>query len=314
MKDLFILSGPTAVGKTEISLNLAKKLKGEIISSDSMQIYKNMNIGSAKISEEEKQGIKHHLIDVIEPWESFSVADYKNMAEHKIEDIHSKDKLPMLVGGTGLYINSIIYNYSFTDANKDNEYREYLQNLAQENGKKYVHSLLMDIDEYSYNNIHYNNLKRVIRALEVYKVTGKPMSQYVKEEKDNLFNIPYSIYYFVLYMDRNKLYDRINMRVDNMLKEGLLDEVKKLKEMGCNETMQSMQGIGYKELLYYLDGKISFDEAVYQIKKGSRNYAKRQLTWFRRDPRAIWINKDEFQNDNVIIEEILNKFNKLKGL
>ncbi|BDR66944.1 tRNA dimethylallyltransferase [Clostridium tetani] len=313
MKDLFILSGPTAVGKTEISLNLAKVLRGEVISSDSMQIYKHMDIGSAKISEEERQGIPHHLIDVVEPWENFSVAEYKNITENKIEEIQNRDNIPMLVGGTGLYINSIIYNYSFTDANKDNDYRDYLEKLAKEKGKEYIHSLLKDIDEYSYDNIHYNNLKRVIRALEVYKVTGKSMSQYAKEEKQNLFNIPYSIYYFVLYMDRDKLYDRINMRVDKMLDEGLLDEVKKLKDMGCNETMQSMQGIGYKELIYYLNGEISFDEAVYLIKKGSRNYAKRQLTWFRRDPRAIWINKDEFENDDAIVKEILNKFNKLKG-
>lgn len=313
MKDLFILAGPTAVGKTEISLNLAKTLKGEVISSDSMQIYKHMDIGSAKISENEKNGIPHHLIDVVEPFENFSVSEYKDRAEKEIQNIYSRGNIPMLVGGTGLYINSIIYNYSFTDANKDNNYRDYLQNLAKENGKEYVHNLLKSVDEESYNNIHYNNLKRVIRALEVYKVTGKPMSQYTKEEKETLFNIPYSIYYFVLYMDREKLYDRINMRVDKMLEDGLLDEVKKLKDMGCDEKMQSMQGIGYKELLFYLNGEISFDEAIYLIKKGSRNYAKRQLTWFRRDPRAIWINKDEFKNDDAVVGEILTKFNKLKG-
>ena len=313
MKDLFILAGPTAVGKTEISLNLAKALKGEVISSDSMQIYKQMDIGSAKISENEKNSVPHHLIDIVEPFENFSVSEYKNKAENEIENIYKRDNIPMLVGGTGLYINSIIYNYSFTDANKDINYRDHLQNLAKDKGREYVHSLLKNIDEDSYNSIHYNNLKRVIRALEVYKVTGKPMSQYIKEEKENLFHIPYSIYYFVLYMDRQKLYGRINMRVDKMLEEGLLDEVKKLKDMGCDENMQSMQGIGYKELLFYLNGKISFDEAIYLIKKGSRNYAKRQLTWFRRDPRAIWINKDEFENDDTVAGEILNKFNKLKG-
>ncbi|MBU5482816.1 tRNA (adenosine(37)-N6)-dimethylallyltransferase MiaA [Clostridium sp. MSJ-11] len=308
MRDLLVLTGPTAVGKTNISIQLAKHLNGEIISADSMQIYKYMNIGSAKITEDEMDGIKHYLIDVVEPNESFNASQFKDYAERAIDDIYNKNKLPMLVGGTGLYINSIIHDYKFTEAISDENYREYLQGLAEEKGKEYVHSLLKDIDPYSYNNIHYNNLKRVIRALEVYKITGKSISEYSKEEIEEKSS--YNLRYFILTMDREKLYSRIDERVDIMLNQGLIDEVKKLKDMGCTEYMQSMQGIGYKEILYYLNGKISLDEAVYLIKKGSRNYAKRQLTWFRRAENSIWINKDDFNSDEEIIEYIINNYSR----
>jgi tRNA dimethylallyltransferase len=311
MKDLFILAGPTAVGKTDISIKLAKRLNGEIISADSMQIYKHMDIGSAKITKEEMQGIPHYLIDIVEPEESFNVSEFKKMAKQAIDKIDERQRLPMLVGGTGLYINSLIYNYDFTEASVDEEYREYLQSMAEINGKEYVHNLLKDVDLESYNRLFPNDLKRVIRALEVFKLTGKTISQFNLE--NDIYDIPYNVYYFVLNMDRDKLYDRINRRVDIMIENGLIDEVKKLKAMGCTADMQSMKGIGYKEILHYLDGNISLDEAIYLIKKGSRNYAKRQLTWFRKDDRVIWIDKDEFNDENEIVEYITGKFLSLKN-
>ena len=225
MKDLFILAGPTAVGKTDISIKLAKRLNGEIISADSMQIYKYMDIGSAKVTKDEMQGIPHYLIDVVNPYESFNVSEYKKMAEDNIDAIIAKEKLPMLVGGTGLYINSLIYNYDFTDAGNDEEYRIHLQNLAETEGKEYVHNLLKDVDIESYNRLYPNDLKRVIRALEVYKLTGKTISQF--NEENDIYDIPYNVFYFVLNMDRDKLYERINKRVDIMIEKGLIEEVKK---------------------------------------------------------------------------------------
>jgi tRNA dimethylallyltransferase len=312
MKDLFILAGPTAVGKTEISIKLAGRLNGEIISADSMQIYKCMDVGSAKISKEEMGGVPHHLVDIIEPSVDFSVAEFKGRAETCIDEISSKNKLPMLVGGTGFYINSLIYNYSFADTNKDEEYREYLTNLADVEGKEYVHNLLKDIDEKSYIKLYPNDLKRVIRALEVYKVSGKPMSEYSREQ--DTLDIPYHVHYFVLNMDRQKLYSRINLRVDIMIKNNLIEEVMKLKKMGYNSDMQSMKGIGYKEVLYYLNNEIELTDAIEMIKKGSRNYAKRQLTWFRKDPRVNWVNKDDFKSDDEIVEYIVNQFYSMKKL
>lgn len=307
--NILIIAGPTSVGKSDISVSLAKKLNGEIISTDSMQIYKYMDIGSAKITKEEMQGVPHYLIDFLDPKEEFSVSEFKDLAKEKIEDIQNRGKLPILVGGTGLYINSLICNMNFTESAKDEKYREYLYNLAKEKGNKYVHDMLYDIDIESYNSIHYNNLKRVIRALEVYKTTNKPFSSF-KEDENNIYESPYNIYYYVLNMDREKLYNRINKRVDIMLEKGLLEEVKELKGMGLTEDMQSMKGIGYKELLYYLNDKISFEESIEKIKQGSRNYAKRQLTWFRKDPRAIFIDKDNFKDDNEIISKIINDIKK----
>ena len=312
MKDLLIIAGPTGIGKTSISIELAKKINGEIISADSMQIYKHMDIGSAKIKEDEMNGVRHHLIDVVEPNIDFSVAQFKMHAEAAIEDIRDRNKFPMLVGGTGLYINSIIYNYGFTSAAKDETYREELEIILQEKGKEYLHSLLKDIDIEAYNRLFPNDSKRVMRALEVYKSTGKPISEFIKEE--DIYNIPFNIYYFVLTMDRARLYERINQRVDMMLEKGLIEEVIKLKKMGYNSNMQSMKGIGYKEILFYLEGKMTLEESVEMIKKGSRNYAKRQLTWFRKDNRAIWINKDDFASEEEIVEHIICKVNSMKNL
>lgn len=305
MIDLLILAGPTAVGKTDISIKLAKKLNGEIISADSMQIYKYMDIGSAKITKEEMKGIPHHLIDVVAPHEEFNVSSFKTLAEKCIKDIWSRGKLPIIAGGTGLYINSLIYNYDFTDADRDEDYREYLTRLSEDKGKEYVHSMLKDIDGKSYEKLYPNDLKRVVRALEVYKITGKSISEYTKENEKKLYNIPYNINYFILNMNREVLYERINKRVDIMMDKGLIEEVKKLESMGYTPDMQSMKGIGYKEILFYLKGDISLDEAIYLIKKGSRNYAKRQLTWFRKDKRSIWIDKDKYRSEEEIVDKII---------
>lgn len=302
--NLLIISGPTSVGKTQISIQIAMRLNGEIISADSMQIYKYMNIGSAKISKDEMQGIPHHLIDIIEPHESFTVADFKEKALTVIDSISQDNKLPIVAGGTGLYIDSILYNLNFTDTNKDEDYRNYLEELANDKGNKYVHEILKDIDYVSYTKLHPNNLKRVIRALEVYKVSGKPFSSF--EENNNEYNIDYNVHYFVLTMNRDKLYERINKRVDMMLEMGLIEEVKSLKEKGYTPEMQSMKGIGYKEILYYLNGEVTLEDAVEMIKQGSRNYAKRQLTWFRKNPKVQWINKDDFVNDDQIVKHIIS--------
>ena len=295
---ILVLAGPTAVGKTALSIELAKKLNGEIISTDSMQIYKYMDIGSAKITTEEMDGIKHHMIDVTTPDKPFSVVDFKNMAQPIIDDLLSKDKLPILIGGTGLYINALTCNMNFTDATNDEAYRLELEELAKEHGDIYIHNMLKEIDPVSYESIHPNNRKRVIRALEVYKVTNKPFSSFNAGE--DFYKSKYDVHYYVLNMDREKLYQRINKRVDIMFEKGLLNECIKLKENGYNSLMQAMQGIGYKEVLMYLENSISLEEATEMIKQGSRNYAKRQLTWFRKDPRAIFLNKDELSDEEII--------------
>lgn len=308
-KKVLVLAGPTAVGKTELSLKLAEKLNGEIISTDSMQIYKYMDIGSAKISQEEMKEINHHLIDVVDPNVEFSVVDFKNKAQKVMDELIEHNKLPILTGGTGLYINALTCNMNFTEADKDEEYRKYLNELADEKGDKFIHDMLKEIDPISYNSIHYNNRKRVIRALEVYKVTNKPFSSFNSGEE--FYNSEYDVYYYVLTMNREKLYERINRRVDIMFEKGLLDECIKLKKMGYNSFMQSMQGIGYKEIFLYLENKITLEEAKNMIKQGSRNYAKRQLTWFRRDPRAVFLDKDTLSEEEIL-ERIINDLNYKK--
>ena len=312
MKDkVLVLAGPTAVGKTDLSIKLAKALNGEIVSTDSMQIYKYMDIGSAKITEEEMDGIKHHMIDIILPDVPFTVADYKEKAEGIISDILRRGKLPILTGGTGLYINALTCNMNFTDADKDEEYRAELKELAETKGKIYVHNMLREIDPKSAEDIHYNNLKRVIRALEVYKTSGKTFSSYNLGE--DMYESKYDVRYFVLTRDREELYSRINNRVEIMIEKGLIDECKKLKALGYTPNMQSMQGIGYKEILYYLNGDITLDKAIDMIKQGSRNYAKRQLTWFRRDKRAKILDRSTLTEDEVfkiIIDNIEENMNE----
>jgi tRNA dimethylallyltransferase len=302
---LFILAGPTAVGKTNISIKIARKLNGEIISADSMQIYKYMDIGSAKVTTEEMKGIPHHMINIVDPDQSFNVSEFKKLAEQKIEDISSRKRLPMLVGGTGLYINSLICSYDFTEAGTDQDYRDYLAGLAESKGKEYVHGMLKDVDYGSYERLYPKDLKRVIRALEVSRLTGVTITEYNFKRQE--YVCPYNLEYYVLNMDRAALYNRINLRVDLMINNGLIEEVEGLKARGYNADMQSMKGIGYKEILCYLDGKITLEEAIELIKKGSRNYAKRQLTWFRKDPRVKWINKDEFDSDNEVVDYIVSR-------
>ena len=305
---LLVIGGPTAVGKTDLSIKLAKKLNGEIISADSMQIYKYMDIGSAKVTEDEMDGINHYLIDVIKPDIPFSVADFKEHGDKALNDVISRGKLPIISGGTGLYINSLTCNMTFTEAEKDEDYRNHLENLANEKGNEYIHEMLKECDSISYKEIHYNNRKRVIRALEVFKLTNKPFSSY--NAGDDFYNSNYDVHYYVLTMDREKLYERINKRVDIMMEKGLLDECIKLREMGYTSDIQSMQGIGYKEVLYYLEGRISLEDAINMIKQGSRNYAKRQLTWFRRDKRCIFIDKDTMCDDEIL-DKVINDIRKI---
>lgn len=299
-KNIVIIAGPTASGKTKIGIELAKKIDGEIVSADSMQIYKYMDIGSAKPTREEMQGVPHHMIDVVDPKEEFSVAFYRQMAVDCIDNIIKRGKVPIIVGGTGLYINSLTYPLDFTETAKDEEYRFYLQNLAEEKGSHFIHEMLKEVDPESYNRLHPNDLKRIIRALEVYKNTGRPISEFQRESKKR--EIDFNLAYFGLTMDRTKLYERINQRVDEMFEKGLIDEVKKLKEMGYTKDMTSMQGIGYKEVFDYLDGYLTLEEVKDIIKQNTRRYAKRQLTWFRREDRIFWINLDEFSS----IDEVLN--------
>ena len=303
-KKILVIGGPTAVGKTELSIDLAKRLNGEIISADSMQIYKYMDIGSAKVTKEEMDGVIHYMIDEVTP----DVVDYKEQGEKAIKEIISRGKIPIIVGGTGLYINSLTCNMNFTEAEKDEEYRKELDKLANEHGNNYIHEMLKEIDPISYNEIHANNRKRVIRALEVYKLTGNPFSSYNAGE--DFYKSEYDVHYYVLTMDREKLYERINLRVDIMMEKGLLEECIKLKEMGYTSSMQSMQGIGYKEILYYLEGNVKLQEAINMIKQGSRNYAKRQLTWFRRDKRVTFLDKDKLSYVEIlekVIGDIGNK-------
>ncbi|SEF47017.1 tRNA dimethylallyltransferase [Caloramator fervidus] len=312
-KNIVIIAGPTASGKTAIGIEVAKRINGEVVSADSMQIYKYMDIGSAKPTKEEMQGIPHHMIDIIDPKQEFSVALYREMAVKCIDDIIDRGKVPIVVGGTGLYINSLTYPLDFTETAKDEEYRKYLQKLAEEKGNKYVHEMLKEVDPESYERLHVNDLKRIIRALEVYKNTGKPISEFQKESKKK--EIDYNIAYIGLIMDREKLYERINKRVDKMFEQGLIEEVKRLKEMGYTRDMISMQGIGYKEVFDYLDGYLTLDEVKDIIKQNTRRYAKRQLTWFRREDRIRWFNLDEYNNIDEVVDDIIKyiegKFKKI---
>lgn len=293
---LVIISGPTGVGKTKLSIELAKKIGGEIISADSMQVYKYMDIGSAKVTKDEMQNVKHHLIDVLEPTESFDVNRFQTMANKAIEEIYQRGHIPIIVGGTGFYIQSVLYQIEFKEEPQDQTYRLSLEKLVEEKGAHHLHEMLRTVDPEAASEIHENNVKRVIRAVEYYKQTGQKISEHNKEQKEK--ESPYDFTYFVLTDDRKKLYDRIDERVDEMMSQGLVEEVQKLKDMGCDSSMVSMQGIGYKEILDYLDGKSTLERAVYLIKQGSRHYAKRQLTWFRREKTVTWINKEEFAYDH----------------
>ncbi|MCD7836845.1 MAG: tRNA (adenosine(37)-N6)-dimethylallyltransferase MiaA [Lachnospiraceae bacterium] len=304
-KPLIVLAGPTAVGKTETSIRLAETIGGEIISADSMQVYRHMDIGSAKISPGEMHGIRHHMIDVLEPWEEFSVAFFKRKCEEYIKEIYGRGHIPILTGGTGFYIQAILRDISFAEET-DSGYRDELENIAAERGAHFLHAMLEKADPEAAEKIHENNIKRTIRALEFYRQTGEKIS--VHNERERQKESAYNSCYFVLNDKRELLYSRIDNRVDEMLDRGLVNEVKALREMGLNRSMVSMQGLGYKELLDYFEGKYTLDEAVALIKRDTRHFAKRQLTWFRRERDIIWVNKYEFEYDsNRILKFILDK-------
>lgn len=303
-KPMVILTGPTAVGKTALSIELAKRINGAIISADSMQVYKYMDIGSAKITPEEMQGIPHYLVDELEPEEEFHVVRFVTMAKQYLEEIYGQNKIPIIVGGTGFYIQALLYDIDFTEQECDEEYRTSLEQLAREKGAEYLHEMLKEVDPESAEAIHANNIKRVIRALEFYHLSGKKISEHNEAEKKK--ESPYNFAYFVLSDIREKLYERIDARVDIMAEKGLVEEVTQLKKRGCTRDMVAMQGLGYKEILDYLDGKMSLEEAIYIIKRETRHFAKRQLTWFRRERDVIWIEKNEFQYDEQrILSEML---------
>ena len=287
-KPLIILTGPTAVGKTALSIELAKAVNGEMISADSMQVYKLLDIGTAKIKQEEMQGIPHHLIDVLDPTEDFNVFLFQKMAKAALEEIYAKGKIPIVVGGTGFYIQALLYDIAFEETT-ESAYRKELEQYASLYGAHALHEQLKTIDPVSYDTIHENNVKRVIRALEFYHDTGYPISRHNAQERER--SSPYQFAYFVLNDDRQKLYDRIELRIDQMLEEGLVEEVRQALAYGCTSDMVSMQGLGYKEIIPYLQGACSLDEAVYILKRDTRHFAKRQLTWFRRERDVIWVDK-----------------------
>ena len=288
---LIILTGPTAVGKTALSIELARALNGEIISADSMQVYRHMDIGSAKIMPEEMDGIPHHLIDVLEPWEEFNVTRFQAMAKEAMAGIYSRGHVPIVTGGTGFYIQALAYDIDFTENEDHSGIREELEQLATERGEEHLHQMLAQIDPESARAIHANNVKRVIRAIEYYRLTGEKISEHNKREREK--TSPYDLYYYVLTRDRAALYERIDRRVDIMMEQGLVDEVKRLKEMGCTRDMVAMQGLGYKEIQDSLDETISLRAAVYIIKSDTRHFAKRQLTWFKRERDVRFIAMDD---------------------
>jgi tRNA dimethylallyltransferase len=303
LSKVIVILGPTASGKTGLSIELAKVLNGDIISADSMQIYKFMDIGTAKPDLEEMDGIKHYLIDEVYPSEEFNVAKYQELALKYIDEIANNNKIPIIVGGTGLYINSLLYNINFTETICDWELRERLSKIAEEKGNKYLHDMLKEVDPEASEKIHENNVKRVIRALEVYEYTKKPISYH--QEISLLVPSKHEFVIIGLKMDRNRLYERINNRVDIMFEKGLINEVKKLVEMGYHNNTIAMQGIGYKELLLYLRGDITIEEAKDIIKRDSRRYAKRQITWFKRLNEVNWVEVDNYSNIFDLVTEVL---------
>lgn len=298
-RPLIILTGPTAVGKTALSIQLAKAIGGEIISADSMQVYQYMDIGSAKIRRDEMDGVPHYLVDVLKPEEEFHVVRFQEMAKEAMEKIYANNHIPVVVGGTGFYIQALLYDIDFTEQQCDETYRRQLEDLAREHGAEYLHGILREVDPASAEAIHANNIKRVIRALEFYHLSGKKISEHNETERQK--QSPYNFAYFVLTDERAKLYERIDRRVNAMIEAGLVEEVKKLKSMGCSREMVSMQGLGYKEILAYLDGGCTLEEAVYIIKRETRHFAKRQLTWFKRERDVIWLDKQAFGYDDAAI-------------
>lgn len=312
MRPLIILTGPTAVGKTALSLELAKAVGGEILSADSMQVYRGMDIGSAKIRPGEMQGVPHHLIDVLEPCQEFNVVVFQSLCRQAMEGIYERGHIPILTGGTGFYIQAVLRDIDFTENEENAEYRRQLEELAAREGCQVLHDMLRAVDPASAQMIHAHNIKRVIRALEFYHLTGEKISEHNEREADR--QSPYRYCYFVLNDDRERLYQRIEERVDGMLEAGLLEEVRRLMEQGCRRDMVSMQGLGYKELLDYLAGEITLEEAVHRIKQGTRHFAKRQLTWFRREKDVIWLNKPDYGYDEAAILTAMLQYLRNAGI
>ncbi|MCR4717578.1 MAG: tRNA (adenosine(37)-N6)-dimethylallyltransferase MiaA [Lachnospiraceae bacterium] len=304
MNKLIVLTGPTGVGKTALSISLAKRLNASIISADSMQVYKYMDIGTAKIMKEEMQGVDHYLVDCLMPDDEFNVARFKDMAEEAIDEIYKEGKLPIIVGGTGFYIQALLKSVDFDDSKGESKIRAELIAFANEKGNEALFNRLKEIDPVSASRIHPNNVKRVIRAIEFYMESGMPISSHNDKEMDK--ESKYDYRYFVLTNERELLYKNIELRIDKMLEAGLVDEVKSIMDMGYSRDLVSQQGLGYKEIWSYLLGESSLDEAVDILKRDTRHFAKRQLTWFRREKDVIWLDKQIYKDDEALLNEILN--------
>ncbi|MDO4332072.1 MAG: tRNA (adenosine(37)-N6)-dimethylallyltransferase MiaA [Eubacteriales bacterium] len=307
---LIVLTGPTAVGKTALSVKLAKAVNAEIISADSMQVYRHMDIGSAKVTKEEMDGVCHHLIDVLEPEEEFNVVLFQKLAREAIADIVSRGKLPLLVGGTGFYIQSVLYDIDFTETEENDAFRKELEAFAKKEGAQKLHDRLAAVDPKAAEQIHPNNVKRVIRALEFYEQTGSQISLHNETERQK--EPAYRAKYFVLTDDRAKMYERIDRRVDAMMEAGLVEEVRALRDRGLKRDMVSMQGLGYKEILAFLDGEYDLERAVYLIKRDTRHFAKRQLTWFKREKNVIWVDRGQFLDENNILQFLTCQVEELR--
>ena len=312
MRPLIVLTGPTAVGKTALSIRLAKTTGGEILSADSMQVYRGMDIGSAKIRPREMEGVPHHLIEILDPAEEFNVVVFQKLCKQAMEGIYERGHIPILTGGTGFYIQAVLKDVDFTENQENTAYRRQLETLAKEQGPEVLHRRLAAVDPASAQAIHAHNVKRVIRALEFYQLTGQPISAHNAQEAEK--EAAYRSCYFVLNDDREKLYQRIEQRVDRMLAEGLVEEVQRLMNQGCRRDMVSMQGLGYKEILDYLAGELSLEEAVYRIKRDTRHFAKRQLTWFRREKEVIWLNKPDYGYDDDRILDAMQQHLRAAGI
>ena len=311
MKKLVVLTGPTAVGKTKLSIALAKAIGGEIISADSMQVYKHMDIGSAKIMSSEMMGVPHYLIDVLEPREAFNVVTFQTMAKEAMAEIYNRGKIPIIVGGTGFYIQAILNDIEFDENPQSTEIRKKYERLLQEQGGEILHQELAKVDARAADDIHPNNSKRVIRALEYFEQTGNKISEHNQEQRTK--QSPYDFRYFVLNDDREKLYARIDERVDKMIDDGLVDEVRGLRESGLTKDLVSMQGLGYKEILEYLDGECTLEEAIYKIKRDTRHFAKRQVTWFKRERDVVWVDKNKFDySDECILDYIVSEIQDIR--
>jgi len=291
LRPILVIVGPTAVGKTELAIEVAKQLDGEIISADSMQVYRGLDIGTAKPSEEERQGIPHHLLDVVDPHEEFSVADYLRMVEEVLADLAKRDKTPILAGGTGLYIQAVLQGFVFSPGGKDPQLRAQLEKVAETQGNEALHTRLAQVDRETAQRLHPNDRRRIIRALEVFYSTGRPLSEHLRMQEER--RPRYRSVKFGLIRNRARLYERINARVDHMMEAGLLEEVKRLLQQGLRDDSTAMQALGYKELAGYLRGEYDLEEAVRLLKRDTRHYAKRQLTWFRRDKEIIWLDLDQ---------------------